>query len=213
MVNIIKDEKRMVRIGEVCAINLKDIRPVCFYYESIYDEPDKINFFSDDEYEKEGISSNDEITFVEYVGDGLFKDLVTGQLLITETEGLFIDKYDNCVDVSSIDKLSQDEIMKISKKWDLLCETYDHKDFFKSFFIFYEMPLLINLAAAPFMTIDSDNLKKISQSYEQIKRKIELSRRETMKNLSDQLSVCWDDIAKIFCFSADKSLMKARKLI
>ena len=80
MANIIYDEQRTVGIGEVCAISLQSIHPVYLTLLDPNRNDDIVNFYAN---ERTGVSSEDEITFIKYIGNGMFMDLVSDQLLMT----------------------------------------------------------------------------------------------------------------------------------
>lgn len=181
MANIIYDEKRTVGIGEVCAINLKNIHPV---YLTLLD-PNQIdnivNFYPD---ERSVISSDDEITFVKYIGNGLFMDLVSDQLLITE---IFNTDDFGTDELHAMDEASQDEMVKMEDFWNSIQNPTNQSEFSDSFSIFMQNPLAINIAVAPFMSINSENTKKFaSQSLEQVRTKMMSAKAMAQQGLKQQ---------------------------
>ncbi len=131
MANIIYDEKRVVRLGEVSAINLKNIHAT---YLTLNNEFDNIvNFYS----ERNGISSDNDITFVKYLGNGFFMDLVSDQLLMTEIYD--VDDF-GTDEFHLLDTVSQDELTKMKDYWNLIQNPIDVREFKDSFSILWKIP-------------------------------------------------------------------------
>ena len=184
MANIIYDEKRAVRIGEVCAINLKNIHPIYLILEDPeLNGEDIVNFYPN---ERSGISSDDEITFVKYIGNGLFMDLVSDQLLITE---VFNANDFGGDELDAMDRASIDEMGKMEDFWHSIQNPTNKSEFSDSFSIFMQNPLVINVAVAPFMSINSENTKKFaSQSLEQVRTKMMSAKAMAQQGLKQQYS-------------------------
>ena len=206
MANIIYDEKRTVRIGEVCAINLKNIHPIYLILEDpeFWDE-DIVNFFSNQE---SGISSDDEITFIKYIGNGLFMDLVSDQLLITEVldaDALSTGEFE----LDAMDRASIDEMRKMEDFWNSIQNPTNKSEFSDSFSIFMQNPLAINVAVAPFMSINSENTKKFaSQSLEQVRTKMMSAKAMAQQGLKQQYSQLEGQIVEHFSTIEKKSAPK-----
>lgn len=187
MANIIYDEKRAVRIGEVCAVSLKNICPIYLTLvdskmDGVYDD---INFYVKEE---NGISSDDEITFVKYIGNGMFMDLVSDQLLISEVfnaDDFGTDEF------HAMDKVSQDELEKMEDFWNSVQNPKTKLEFSDSFSVFMQNPLAIkiDISTAPFMSINSEITKKFaSQSLEQLKTKMMSAKAMAQQGLKEQYS-------------------------
>lgn len=194
MANIILDEKRAVRIGEVCAVSLKNICPVYLAFEDfnmdgVYDD---INFYVKEE---NGISSDGEITFVKYIGNGMFMDLVSDQLLISEVfnaDDFGTDEF------LAMDKVSQDELEKMEDFWNSVQNPKTKLEFSDSFSVFMQNPLVINIEETPFMSINSENAKKFaSQSLEQLKTKMMSAKAMAQQGLKEQYSQYEGQIVEI----------------
>ena len=187
MANIILDEKRAVRIGEVCAVSLKDINPMYLTLEDaeMYGVDNDINFYSTGK----GISSDGEITFVKYIGNGMFMDLVSDQLLLTELAN--VDDF-GTDDFLALDETSKDEIIKMCDFWHSVQNPNTKLEFSNSFSVFMQNPLVINISPvspAPFMSINSENAKKFaSQSLEQLKTKMMSAKAMAQQGLKEQYS-------------------------
>lgn len=194
MANIILDEKRAVRIGEVCAVSLKNICPMYLTLEDselagVYDD---INFYPK---EKNGISLDGEITFVKYIGNGMFMDLVSDQLLITE---VFNEDDFGTDEFHALDEASKDEIIKMYDFWHSVQNPKTKSEFSDSFSVFMQNPLAINISPAPFMSINSENAKKFaSQSLEQLKTKMMSAKAMAQQGLKEQYSQYEGQIAEI----------------
>lgn len=182
MANILIDEKRAVKIGEVCAINLKNIHSMNLTLVNPYENSDIVNFYP--VWKDGGISSDDEITFVKYIGNGMFMDLVSDQLLITEA----FDADDFGTDVlHAMDKESINEMEKIANFWQSIYNPKNKSEFQDSFSIFIQNPLVIDIVPAPFMSINAENTKKFaSQSLEQLRSKMTSAKAMAQQNLKQQ---------------------------
>lgn len=204
MANIIYDEKRAVRIGEVCAINLKNIHPIYLILEDPkLNGEDIVNFYPN---ERSGISSDDEITFVKYIGNGLFMDLVSDQLLITE---VFNADDFGSAELHAMDRASIDEMCKMEDFWNSIQNPTNKSEFSDSFSIFMQNPLAINVAVAPFMSINSENTKKFaSQSLEQVRTKMMSAKAMAQQGLKQQYSQFEGQIVEHFSAIEKKSAPK-----
>jgi hypothetical protein len=193
MANIIYDEKRTVGIGEVCAINLKNIHPI---YLALLDPnryDDIVNFYST---EITGISSDDEITFIKYVGNGMFMDLVSDQLLMTR---IFNEDDFGTDDFHMMDVKSQQELIKMQQFWTTIQNPKSKSDFSESFSIFIQNPLAINIAEAPFMSINAENAKKFaSQSLEQVRSKLMSAKARAQQDLKQKYSEYEGEIVEYY---------------
>lgn len=178
MANIILDEKRMVGIGEICAISLKNIHPINLGYDNLNS---CVSFYPNS---KNKISLDDEITFVKYIGNGMFMDLVSEQLLITEVilgDDFGTDEY------KAMDNASHDEIEKMRNFWLSIDTPEDKSEFSNSFSIFAKNPLVIDIAAAPFVSINVEITKKFaSQSLEQLRAKMISAKTMAQQGLKEQ---------------------------
>ena len=183
MANIIMDERRTPQIGETCAIKLKNIYPVSLEYdpEHIMSD-DEVSFMPNEKYG--GISSDDEITFVKYVGNGMFIDLVSDQLLLT----VAFNADDFGTDVlHSMDKNSQGEFDKIENLWNSLFLPKNKDEFKDRISTFINNPLALDIADTSFMTINSENAKKFaSQSLQELKTKLINEKAKAQLNLKQQ---------------------------
>ena len=111
MANIIYDEKRTVGIGEVCAISLQSIHPVYLTLLDPNRNDDIVNFYAN---ERTGVSLEGEITFIKYIGNGMFMDLVSDQLLMTE---IYNEDDFGTDELHMMDVKSQDELTKMQQFW------------------------------------------------------------------------------------------------
>ena len=202
MANIFFDEERTVGIGEVCAISLKNIHPV---HLTLLDpeNDDIVNFFAN---ERTSVSSEDEITFIKYIGNGMFMDLVSDQLLITDIfneDDFWYDEY------KRMDAKSQDELTKMQQFWTSIQNPKNKSEFSESFSIFMQNPLVINIYDAPFMSINAENAKKFaSQSLEQLRSKMMSAKAMAQQGLKQQRSQYEGQIAEYFSVSEKKSAPK-----
>lgn len=199
MANIIYDEKRTVGVGEVCAIRLKNIHPV---YLALLDKnrnDDIVNFFSN---VRTGISSEDEITFIKYIGNGMFMDLVSDQLLMTE---VYNEDDIGTDELHMMDVKSQDELTKMQQFWVSIQNPKNQSEFNESFSIFMQNPLTINISEEPFMSINAENVKKFaSQSLEQLRSKMMSAKVMTQQGLKQQYSQYGGQIAEYFLNTTEK---------
>lgn len=203
MANIILDEKRTVGIGEVCAINLKNIHPV---YLTLFDpnrDDDIVNFYTN---KRTSVSSEDEIIFIKYIGNGMFMDLVSDQLLITE----IYDEDDFGTDeLHMMDVKSQEELTKMKQFWTTIQNPKNKSEFSKSFSIFIQNPLAINIEEAPFMSINSENAKKFaSQSLEQLRSKMMSTKAMTQHGLKQQYSQYERQIVEYYSTAKNEATSK-----
>ena len=182
MANIIDDERRMVGVGEVCAIYLKHIEPVFLTLEDPkLNGPDIINFYGRD---KSKISNGEEITFIKYLGNGMFMDLVSDQLFLTD---IFNADDFGTAEFHAMDEKSKDETIKMEEFWHSIQNPTNKTDFSNSFNIFINNPLLIDISQSPFMTINSEIAKKFaSQSLEEIKSMIMTAKIKAQQGLKEQ---------------------------
>lgn len=203
MANIILDEKRAVRIGEVCAINLKNIRSINLTLVDPNEMSDIVNFYPN---WKSGISSDEEITFVKYIGNGMFMDLVSDQLLMTE----IFDADDFGTDeLHAMDKSSIDEIVRMADFWNSIYNPKNKSQFSDSFSIFMQNPLVINIEVAPFMSINAENTKKFaSQSLEQLRSKLMSAKTIAQQNLKQQYSQYEQQIFEHFASTEKEATSK-----
>ena len=202
MANIFFDEERTVGIGEVCAISLKNIHPV---HLTLLDpeNDDIVNFFAN---ERTSVSSEDEITFIKYIGNGMFMDLVSDQLLITDIFNEDDFGYD---EYKRMDAKSQDELTKMQQFWTSIQNPKNKSEFSESFSIFMQNPLVINIYDAPFMSINAENAKKFaSQSLEQLRSKMMSAKAMAQQGLKQQRSQYEGQIAEYFSVSEKKSAPK-----
>ncbi len=200
MANIIYDEKRTVRIGEVCAISLQSIQPVYLTLLDPNRDFDIVNFYAN---VRTGVSSEDEITFIKYIGNGMFMDLVSDQLLMTE----IFDADDFGTDeLHAMDKSSIDEIVRMADFWNSIYNPKNKSQFSDSFSIFMQNPLVINIEVAPFMSINAENTKKFaSQSLEQLRSKLMSAKAMAQQILQQQYSQYEGKIAEHFSATEKKS--------
>lgn len=191
MANIILDEKRTVGIGEVCAINLKYIHAAVLTLEDSDLNDDIINFYSNS---RNSVSSDDEITFIKYLGNGFFIDLVSDQLLLTE---VFNADDFGTAELQAMNEASQNEIEKMKEFWHSIQNPKNKTEFCDSFSIFIQNPLLIDIEKTPFMSINSEVTKKFaSQSLEQVKSKMMSSKSMAQQALKQQYAKFEGQITK-----------------
>ena len=193
MANIIYDERRTVEIGEVCAVSLQSIHPV---YLALLDpnKNDYIVFFVSDT--DTSISSEDEITFIKYIGNGMFMDLVSDQLLMTDicNEDDF-----GTADLEMMDAKSRDELTKMQQFWTSINAPENKSEFSEGFSIFMQNPLAINIEDAPFMSINAEITKKFaSQSLEQLHSKMMSAKAIAQQRLKQQYSQYEGQIVEYF---------------
>ncbi len=181
MANIIFDEKRFVNVGEVCAINLKDIHPVHLTLDSLNEE-NIVKFYAT----KESVSSDNDVTFIKYLGNGFFMDLVSDQLFMTE---IFNEDDFGTDEFYMLDTASQNELTKMQQFYESIQDPKSLAEFKESFSAFVANPLVISIAESPFISINSDVAKKFaSQSLEQVKSKILTVKLKAQKGLQQQYS-------------------------
>lgn len=180
MVNIIYDERRMVSVDEIFAIYLKDIEPAYLTLDKSF-EPDIINFYG---RKNSKISNSDEITFIKYLGNGIFMDLVSDQLILAK---LFNADDFGSDEFYAMDEKSRNEAIKMTNFWCSIQNPTNKIDFSKSLNIFFNNPLTIDVSLAPFITINSEVAKKFaSQSLEEIKSMIMTTKIKAQQELKEQ---------------------------
>lgn len=163
MANIIKDEKRFLNVGEICAIKLNSIFPVYFMIDP--GNGHQVNFLRT----FTGLTDEDDITVVKYLGNGMFEDLITNQFFMMAIYScLEIDEFD------SLDINYQDELEKISSCYSCLSGPINPDNYTQiqeSISFYINNPLVIGIYNnPPFMTLDDDILKKIC--IDKVKEKI-----------------------------------------
>ena len=202
MANIIYDEKRTVGIGEVCAISLQSIHPVYLTLLDPNRNDDIVNFYAN---ERTGVSSEDEITFIKYIGNGMFMDLVSDQLLMTD---IFNEDDFGTDELYMMDAKSQDELTKMRQFWTSIQNPKDKSEFIESFSIFIQNPLAITIAP-PFMSINAENAKKFaSQSLEQLRSKMMSAKAMAQQGLKQQYHQYEGQIAEYFSVSEKEAAPK-----
>ena len=203
MANIIYDEKRTVGIGEVCAISLQSIHPVYLTLLDPNRNDDIVNFYAN---ERTGVSLEGEITFIKYIGNGMFMDLVSDQLLMTE---IYNEDDFGTDELHMMDVKSQDELTKMQQFWTSIQHPKNKSEFSESFSIFIQNPLAINIADAPFMSINAENAKKFaSQSLEQLRSKMMSAKAMAQQGLKQQYSQYEGQIAEYFSVSEKEAAPK-----
>lgn len=203
MANIIYDEQRTVGIGEVCAISLQSIHPVYLTLLDPNRNDDIVNFYAN---ERTGVSSEDEITFIKYIGNGMFMDLVSDQLLMTN---IYNEDDFGTDELHMMDVKSQDELTKMKQFWTSIQNPKDKSEFVESFSIFIQNPLAITIADPPFMSINAENAKKFaSQSLEQLRSKMMSAKAMAQQGLKQQYSQYEGQIAEYFSDSEKKAAPK-----
>ena len=203
MANIIYDEKRTVGIGEVCAISLQSINPVSLILLDPNRNDEIVNFYSK---ERTGVSLDGEITFIKYIGNGMFMDLVSDQLLMTE---IYNEDDFGTAELHMMDVKSQDEMTKMQQFWNSIHNPKNELEFSESFSIFIENPLTINISNAPFMSINAENAKKFaSQSLEQLRSKMMSAKAMAQQGLKQQYSQYEGQIAENFSVSEKEAAAK-----
>ena len=203
MANIIYDEKRTVGIGEVCAISLQSINPVSLILLDPNRNDEIVNFYSK---ERTGVSLDGEITFIKYIGNGMFMDLVSDQLLMTE---IYNEDDFGTAELHMMDVKSQDELTKMQQFWNSIKKKKNELEFSESFSIFIENPLTINISNAPFMSINAENAKKFaSQSLEQLRSKMMSAKAMAQQGLKQQYSQYEGQIAENFSVSEKEAAAK-----
>lgn len=188
MSNILYDEKKFLNEGEICAVELKNIKPLY-----IYVEPDKsINFFS----QKNGASSGEEITFIKYLGNGIVEDLVTSEKIHIQ----IFDGHDiGSNEYYALQNDSRQELDKIGRRWIQLQGPETLDDFKTSFTTFTNNPLVIDIESTPFMSIDSQMEKQFaSQSLSDIEDKINSTKQLSITTLKQQLAVYEENITNYY---------------
>lgn len=188
MTNIMYDEKRFLNVGEVCAVQLKHIKPIDLVF---YDFEEGVEFYP----ENTGISS-DEYTFIKYLGNGMFLDLVSNQIIMAEVinaDGIGSEYFE------ALNEESQNELKRLEEQWYKLQEPNDIDDFKKSFLTFLENPLVIETINSPFMLVDSEILEKFaSQSFEDVRSKFASAKEKTNKKLYQELNKLEGTISKFY---------------
>ncbi len=180
MANIIYDEKRFVNVGEVCAIELKNIKPASLTLNYDYGD-DIVNFYTNG-----NVSSDNDITFIKYLGNGLFMDLVSDQLFITE---IFNEDDFGTDELNLLNNENIEELTKMQEFWNSIQNPTNIEEFEKSISIFMSNPLCIDIEEAPFMSINSDVAQKFaSQSLEQLKSKLLSSKLNAQQQIKQQFS-------------------------
>lgn len=169
-----------ISIVEVFAIYLKNIEPAYLTLNNDV-EPDIINFYG---RENSKISNSNEITFIKYLGNGMFMDLVSEQLILAE---LFSANDFGGYEFDAMDEKSKNEARKMADFWDSIQNPTNKIDFLKSLNIFFNNPLIIDVSLAPFITINSEVAKKFaSQSLEEIKSMIMTTKIKAQQELKEQ---------------------------
>lgn len=197
MINIIYDERRFLNVGEVCAIQLKNIKPV-----DLVIMDNELYFFGRDN----GISSDEDITFIKYLGHGMFMDLISDQLFMSaihSSDDFGTDEFD------ALNNESKSELDKMINQWFTTQNAKNIEDFKQNFSIFMQHPLAIDVGASPFISITSDVAKKLaSQSLEHVKSKILLSKLTAQQNLQKKYSELEEKINELYASKINSSSKK-----
>lgn len=108
-----------------------------------------------------------------------------------------------------MDKASQNEIVKMEIFWNTIQNPKNKSEFSDSFSIFMQNPLTINIAEAPFMSINADNTKKFaSQSLEQLRSKMMSAKAMAQQGLKQQYSQYEEQIIDYFSAMEKESTPK-----
>ncbi len=183
MTNIILDEKRFLRVGESCAVNLKDIHPIDLRMD--YYNNNNATFYAS---YAEPVSIENEYTLVKYLGNGMFMDLIADQLYLTEVylaDDFGTDEFNVMLPAD------QEHLKTLADDYNKLSSPDTLEEFRESLAIFSHNPLVIDISEAPFYSVDLNITKQVaSQSIETIKRKIlssKIKSQQRMQQTYDQL--------------------------
>lgn len=163
MVNIIFDEKRFLKVGEVCAIKLSDIQS----YRATLDYDGKIYFG----LSEKGLGLSDGVTFIKYLGNGMFTELLSEQLIrleVTDPEAIGSDE------LLILPDKHQNTLSDLSNKCYSLANPENINDYKEKYETFMETPLALYFDYnTEFMAIDKEILVTFgSQQLEIIKKDI-----------------------------------------
>lgn len=177
MGKIIIDERRAVRIGEVCAVKLKDIHAACISVDEVYKN---FHFFGTGVKASEG----EEVTLLKYLGNGLFMDLVSEQLIT----GLLINSDDFGGDIyDSMSDESKNEYESMARHWDSLDDTTTKEAYEYNYSVFLNSPLCIDIYDDILLSVDPDITKKFAlQPIEEIRNKILTAKTAGQQYLQQQ---------------------------
>ena len=177
MANILLKEKRFLNVGEICAIHLKDIKPIHLCFTERFTDDKEFVFYT----ANNGIVSDNDVTFIKYLGKGFFMDVISEQLFMTsiiDVDDIGTDNY------NSLKMESKKELEELSNFWHKIYDPNNMSEFNESFSILMKNPLVIDIESSPFMSIDYNISKQFaSQSLEQTKEKILSAKSITQKEL------------------------------
>ena len=178
-------EKRFLRVGEICAISLSDIWG--FELAVYFDEVDYPMFDITPNFEDE-----DDVTLVKYLGEGMFVELLTNQMIMCEP---FFDQ--NLV--NSFDLESWKEALSIQNHWESIQNPQNMEEFSRDYKVFFNTPLCLDNLNCAFYVVDDDVIKNFaSQSLDKTKYKLICARLKSQQRLQQQTKEYRTDLQEYF---------------
>lgn len=185
MINIMMNEKRFVRVGEICAIPLCDIWGM--ELGEFFDEVDGQMFgmvpnFKDDT----------DLTLVKYLGNGLFLELLSNQIIMCED-------FFHLELIDSLDSSSQREVENVKLHWDLIQHPKTMEEYKANYKDVFDNPLCIDNMDCIYYGINEKVAKKLaSQSLEKTKLKLISAKLKSQQRLQRQTREYQSDIQNHF---------------
>jgi len=198
MTNIILDEKRFLRIGESCAVNLKNIHPIDLMMN--HRDNNNVTFYAS---YAEPVSIENEYTLVKYLGNGMFMDLIADQLYLTEVylaDDFGTDEFDVMLPAN------QEHLKTLADDYNKLSSPDTLEEFRESLVIFSHNPLVIDISETPFFSVDLSITKKVaSQSIETIKSKILSSKINAQQRMQQKYGQLETEILNLYSREKDSA--------
>lgn len=180
MANIIDDEKRLPKIGEVCAIRICDIGT----FEFQNNNHGKVISLTDNDMR------DNSLLFIKYIGSGLFVDTVSEEVIKCIGEKIFLDE--------NIDSESFNESEKICEFTKELCIINNIEDIDYRIDVLDKSILGIDLDKYDLYKIDSELTNEFStQSVVDLKRKIQLLKVKGLEKLRDSYENIKNEVVSI----------------
>lgn len=178
MANILLDEKRFLRIGEVCAVELKKIRAYCVGVYS--DEVDELRFYYDESFK---LIEGNEITFLKYVGNGLFIDLVSDSII---RMAIFAGDDIGTAQFLQMPLDEQTHLNELADDYDNVRIPTTKSGFVDTYNSLINNPFVLVYSEAPFLSIDTEMVNRFAgQSIEAVREKVKAAKIKAQHSLQD----------------------------
>lgn len=200
MTNIIKDTKRFLLTGEVCEVKLKDIRLV----DLDYNESEKEVKFDPT---NEKVSQTEETTIMQYLGAGMFRDLISEELFMMAIYNP--DDAFKTEDFNNLPNSMSEDLSRASENWNKCCKPTDLVSCIASSTTFTHCPLIIDVADRPFTLLGKEAILDMTpERAAVVQDKILKAKLQAQRNLNQKTQTFGNKILESYSQGRETSSRK-----